>query len=389
MKTNRAYEHEKNAGRNWGAQHLLRRRLAWVCQFVAFLTSIDAYSATPLQVLKRTGNEWYEKVYSMAFSPDGKVLAVGSSAPAPAPGRFPGDKPLPEGTIELWDLDSGKLRNTLRQSARTENGDLANRVGALAFSPDGKWLIGSDEPGYTLWEVTTGEQKFKWRKGIIVESLSPGWSPDGKWIALPAMLQPGVASFEVSPDGIAVVEAATGNPKMFYPVEIGYARTARISPNGKLLVTAGHDCTVRVFDLRSMTNVFSDTVQTTMFAAGFSPDGRYLVAGSSWGGVLLIYEVHTDGGKVVIQKKGASSPGSGELHSVEFTPDGKHALCNSSERVQLWDTASWTTFENLGEGYGRLSADGSRIALARESAPNLVEIWAFAQLAKAGPMLPK
>ncbi len=342
----------------------------------------NSHSAIPMQVLRRPGRPPYAKVHSLAFSPDGNTLAVGGSAPSLAPGNFPGAPSLPEGTIELWDLKMGRLMTTLRQSAKTENADMVNPVGALAFSPDGKWLLGSDAPGYTLWEVATGKQKHKWRKGVASEPVSAGWSPDNQWIALPLMLQPGAGAFEVGPNGIDVVEAATGKSKMFFPVEIGFARTARISPDGRLLATAGHDCTVRVFDLATATNVFQDEVRTTMFAACFSPDGRCLVAGSSWGGVLLIYEVRSDNGKIVIRKKGTSGQGAGEVHSVEFTPDGRRALSNALLGVELWDATSWAAFKTLGESYGRLSPDGSRIALARESTPDVVEIWALDELEK-------
>jgi WD40 repeat protein len=105
---------------------------------------------------------------------------------------------------------------------------------------------------------------------------------------------------------------------VFSAVEIGYARSASISRNGKLLATAGHDCTVRVFDLETLTNIFTDNTQTTLFAVGFSPDGHTLVAGPSWGGVLIIYEISSEGGKVVIRKKGTSCQVAGELHSVDF-----------------------------------------------------------------------
>lgn len=76
----------------------------------------------------------------------------------------------------------------------------------VTFSPDGKWLIGSDVPGYTLWEVVTGKQKFKWRSGII-EPLSAGWSSDGQWIALPSMVRPDAPPYELSPNGVALVVA--------------------------------------------------------------------------------------------------------------------------------------------------------------------------------------
>lgn len=351
----------------------------WLCPIVICFIAAHSYSASPVQVLKRQGTNYFEKVYALAYSPDGKGLAVGSSAPALATGNVPGEDRLPEGTIELWDLKVGKLVSTLRQSAKTESGDTANKVGALTFSPDGKWLIGGDAPGYTLWEVATGKQKFKWRSGMI-EPLSPAWSPNGSLVALPTMVQPGAPPYETYPQGVAVVEAATGEPKMFFPVEIGYARTARISPDGRLLATAGHDCTVRVFDLAGLTNVFNENLQTTMFAVCFSPDSRCLVAGSSWGGVLIIYEIRSESGRIVVKKKGTSIPGAGEIHSVAFTPDGTRALCISFQGVALWDATTWKSFKTMRECYAGLSPDGNQVALVRESAPTSIEIWATQSL---------
>lgn len=360
-------------------------QLRLLCPIVVCLMTANSWSAGPIQMLSRPGTKSIEKVHSLAFSPDGQLLAVGSSAPSLIKGESPGEDRLPEGTIELWDLTAGKLRSTLRQSAKSENGDTLNQVGALTFSPDGRWLIGSDVPGYTLWEVATGKQKLKWRSGII-EPLSPGWSPDGKWIALPSMVDPDAPAYESFPHGVALVDAATGKSKMFFPVEIGYPRSARISPDGKLLATAGHDCTVRVFNTGTLTNVFSDFTETTMFAVGFSPDGHTLVAGPTWGGVLLLYDVISENGRLSISKKGTSSQKTGEeIHQVQFTPDGNHALSISpGATVRIWSAPDWTTVALVSEcTSGCLSPDGTKIAFSREKAPNVIEVWSLPEFMKA------
>jgi WD domain, G-beta repeat len=95
-------------------------------------------------------------VCSVAFSPDGKVLASASL----------------DRTIKLWDVSTAKLR----ASIRGQNG----QVKSVAFSPDGTlFASGATDTTIKLWDVSTGELRVTLR-GHTGTVSSAVFSPDGK-----------------------------------------------------------------------------------------------------------------------------------------------------------------------------------------------------------------
>ena len=75
----------------------------------------------------------YLPVSNVAFAPDGKTLASGSS----------------DNSIKLWDPATGTLRATLLGHTRP--------VSSVAFAPDGRTLAsGSNDNSVKLWDPATG-----------------------------------------------------------------------------------------------------------------------------------------------------------------------------------------------------------------------------------------
>ena len=117
--------------------------------------------ATGLEVQNLTGHKG--SVTSVAFSPDGRLLATASTG-----GRD-------DYVIRLWDVRTGRKERTLEGHK--------DDVTCVAFSPDGRVLAaGSDDGRVKLWNVGTGWEvhTFEHNKWGV---CSVAFSPDGRLLA--------------------------------------------------------------------------------------------------------------------------------------------------------------------------------------------------------------
>jgi WD40 repeat protein len=96
------------------------------------------------------------KIKSIAFSPDGKVLAAGSA----------------DGKICLWDAATGRERLHILAHPKHEEADFTTSP-AVAFSPDSKLLASaSTDKGIRFWDAATAKERGQIR------------SPDGGFYCL-------------------------------------------------------------------------------------------------------------------------------------------------------------------------------------------------------------
>ena len=115
-------------------------------------------------IVEDPGEERYEGVISVAFSPDGKMLASGSR----------------HGTVKLWDVAARKEIANLEGHPSPYS--FPYMVFSLAFSPDGNTLAsGSQDGTIRLWNVATREKIGTLLHIFHVTSLA--FSPDGTRLA--------------------------------------------------------------------------------------------------------------------------------------------------------------------------------------------------------------
>ncbi|MGL6073403.1 MAG: c-type cytochrome domain-containing protein [Fimbriiglobus sp.] len=156
-------------------------------------------------------------VETMAISPDGQTLAVGTF-----------------GEVVMWNLEKGTINRRL--------GGFADRVVALAYSPDGKRLaVGGGAPTedgeLRLYDAVTGSVILDIKPSHSDSIFGLSFSPDGKLLA-----SGGADKF------VKVWEIPSGKFLKSFEGHTAHVLDVAWSMDGKRLVSAGADNFVKVWD---------------------------------------------------------------------------------------------------------------------------------------------
>jgi WD40 repeat protein len=309
--------------------------------------------APPKFQLEKTLEGHTTRVWCVAFSPDGKIVASGGNAEVGAPAE-----------LKLWDSGTGEAKVTLTEP---------RAVRWVSFSPDGKHLATAEHDGTgKLRDPATGAVRH------VLLGHTSGldcaiFSPDSKTLATTSWDRT-LKLWDA--DSGELLKTFAGHPDKVY--------TATFSPDGKSLLSGSNDGTIRLWDVAgAATRLTLTPHETLVHNVAFAPDGKSF-ATAGWDKAVRFWDATTGKWAKTLEH------GAGVL-AIAFSPDGKllatvTMLDNRvpppgefrKPEVKLWDVETGKEVASL-EGHTQhvygvaFSADGKFLATA--SFDRTIKLW--------------
>ena len=323
----------------------------------------DGETGAELQTL--TGHR--HPIGTCAFSPDGAWLVSGPSGlgvGVEVTDLSTGERIPRDDAISIWNVRTGDQAAALKGSGYRYD----SRISVCRYSPDGRRIVSAASEGtLKVWDAATGAEIATLDGQDEEAILDCVFSPDGRRI------------LSASEGGLLRMwDAETGRELATLAGHRGAVNACAYSPDGVTVVSASRDETLRLWEARTGETIAIMRGQDTSMPDGrsihsapmkvcaYSPDGKYIAAGSHrnsndgivqdgtiriWhcapGNVCPVIEVHL-----------------GPVNALSYSPAGRLLLAGCDHgMLTLWDT---TTGEEAGRFRMGLSVSSATFGRAGE-----------------------
>jgi len=250
-------------------------------------------------------------VFSVAYSPNSKVLAVAGIA---------------QEFVDIWDVTGRERIKRLQE----EEGSLvafSPRGDLLATNARGDLLATKPRNQIRLWRTDTWDRVDDNQLTLADEVTALKFSPDG--IHLASLSEP---------NDLTVWEV---NQSIDVRRTYGVGRVGRISgdldfsPDGKALVIGDRDHHLQVLDLASGNTILDpwEAHSEGIISVAWSPNGSVIASGSGWdGGAIRLWDAAS--GKLLGELQGHTS----WISDMVFSADGLRLYSSSGDQtIRIWD----------------------------------------------------
>lgn len=297
----------------------------------------DAVTRKPLMTIRVASTT----VVSVAFSADGKTLAARTD----------------DGTVRFWSTVTRRETGTIRTQSDQLDRFSSSYESSLAFSRDRRFLVTGTETGVVqLWNATTRQPLGEPLTGSGDPASSAAFSPDGKILAA------------ASGGRVRLWDVATRQPLP----SLDAGGIFQFSPDGTLATLDGN--TVRLWDVatRRTTGEFNIGSGSDVFSMAFGAGGKVLATGDI-NGAITLWDVATG------QRLAGSLTSPDGINSMAFSSDGSTLASGGNGFVRLWDTATDPVGVPIAVTPGAvgvaLSPDGGTLGIANFGQQGTMQLW--------------
>jgi len=325
----------------------------------------------------------------LALSPDNRYLATHSYS---------------NDALKLWNIENIDAIQEVYSLSNNEQ-----RLGSIEFSPDGNYLLATQEKSIILRDVQTGTEVKRF-EGHTETVKNATFSADGRFI---------VSGQECTIDDsshlcmestalLKVWDVTTSQENLSINVPASGINSVEFSPDGRFIVS-GHDCENRInleysaslgeiwkecvpesptliaWDAKTGEKIRTfDSYGNYISAIGFSPDQQFLVSKSA-GEALTLWNFATGEKRWNFEVQ----PYLPYFSSFSFSPDGHFFLYDIREDLFVWDIAAnqHVVFNKINFEHfvadktefrsfeTRFSADGKRLYTVDTDC--MIKVWSF------------